>query len=132
MSAEDVTVAGWPTPKGYSNGRLGSGTPLHTGGQIGWDTTGAFPVGGLVPQFGKTLENIVAVVTAAGGVPADIATMTVYVTDIDAYRSSQKELGAVWRQHMGKHFPAMALVAVVALVEREAVVEIQAVAYVGD
>lgn len=125
-------MPGWPQPKGYSNGRTGTGVPLHTGGQIGWDTEGRFPEGGLVPQFGKTLENIVAVVAAAGGTPADIATMTVYVTDIAAYRSSQKELGAVWRQHMGKHFPAMALVAVAALVEREAVVEMQAVAYVGE
>ena len=82
-----------------------------------------------MPQFAQTLDNILEIVQAAGGAPADIATMTVFVTDIDAYRAAQRELGGVWRERMGKHFPAMALVAVTALVEREAVVEIQSVAY---
>ncbi len=130
MSAPEVIVAGWPVPKGYANGRVGQGRALHVAGQIGWDATGTFAPGGLVPQFGKTLENIIAIVAAAGGAPTDIATMTVYVTDIDAYRAAQQALGAAWRQHLGRHFPAMALVAVTALVEREAVVEIQAVAYI--
>jgi enamine deaminase RidA (YjgF/YER057c/UK114 family) len=130
VSAPEILVAGWPVPKGYANARVGVGHALQIGGQIGWDANRAFVPGGLVPQFGKTLENILAIVAAAGGVATDIASMTVYVTDIEAYRAAQKELGAVWRERMGKHFPAMALVAVTALVEREAVVEIQAVAYI--
>jgi enamine deaminase RidA (YjgF/YER057c/UK114 family) len=141
MSTEDVLVPGWPAPKGYSNGRIGTGRVLHVGGQIGWDTNGKFAqvdprnherVGWFVAQFAQTLDNVIAVVKAAGGTVEDIAEMTAYVTDMDVYRSSRKELGAVWRERLGKHYPAMALVAVTALFEPEALVEIQAVAYLGD
>lgn len=130
MSTDEVVVPTWPKPKGYANGRIGRGRPLQVAGQIGWDETGTFVAGGLVPQFGKALANVVEIVRAAGGEATDIASMTVYVTDIDAYRSAGAALGPVWREHMGRHYPAMALVAVSALVEREAVVEIQAVAYI--
>ena len=130
MSTKEVTVPGWPAPKGYANGRTGQGRTLHVGGQIGWDEHGAFATPELVPQFARALDNVIAVVRAAGGAPEDIATMTVYVTDIAAYRAAQKELGAAWRARLGKHFPAMALVAVTHLVEPQAVVEIQATAYV--
>lgn len=130
MSAPEVTVPGWPAPRGYANGRIGAGRAVHVAGQIGWDETGAF-ADGLVAQLARALDNVIAVVRAAGGTGEDIATMTVFVTDIAAYRAAQKELGAVWRPRLGKHFPAMALVAVSALVEERAVVEIQATAYVG-
>jgi enamine deaminase RidA (YjgF/YER057c/UK114 family) len=99
------------------------------GGQIGWTPQGVFEAKDLVGQFAQTLSNVVAVVTAAGGVATDITSMTVYVTDVVAYRAATKELGPVWKQWMGKHYPAMALVAVSALVEPEAVVEIQAIAH---
>jgi enamine deaminase RidA (YjgF/YER057c/UK114 family) len=132
VSADEINVPGWPVPRGYANGRVGHGRAVHVAGQIGWDADGAFVEGGLVGQFGQALDNVLAVVRAAGGVPEDIATMTVFVTDIDAYRNAQKELGAVWRPRLGKHFPAMALVAVRALVEPHALIEIQATAYVGE
>lgn len=131
MSSQEVSVPGWPAPRGYANGRIGSGRVVHVAGQIGWDARGALVAGELVPQFAQALDNVIAVVRAAGGVPEDIATMTVYVTDIAAYRSAQRELGAAWRARLGLHFPAMALVAVSDLVEPYAVVEIQATAYVG-
>jgi enamine deaminase RidA (YjgF/YER057c/UK114 family) len=131
MSSEEIFVAGWPKPKGYANGRVGRGNPLHIGGQIGWDEQGHFDQRGLVPQFAKALDNVLAVVAAAGGVPSDIAAMTVYVTDIAAYRTSRKQLGPIWRERMGQHYPAMALVGVSALVEPDAIVEIEAVAYIG-
>jgi len=131
MSSDEIHVPGWPAPRGYANGRRGDGEVVHTGGQIGWDEHGAFTAPGLVPQFAQALDNVLAVVRAAGGAPEDIATMTVFVTDIAAYRDAQKELGAAWRARLGKHFPAMALVAVSALVEPQAMVEIQATAYVG-
>ena len=130
MSAPEVTVPGWPVPRGYANGRIGDGRVVHVAGQIGWDAQGAF-ADGLVAQLARALDNVLAVVAAAGGRGEDIATMTVFVTDIAAYRAAQKELGAVWRPRLGKHFPAMALVAVSALVEDRALVEIQATAYVG-
>ncbi len=132
MSSHEVVVPSWPVPKGYANGRTGTGRVIHVGGQIGWDEHRRFAAGGLVPQFAKTLDNVLAVVAAAGGAAVDIASMTVYVTSIEDYRAAQKALGPVWRERMGRHFPAMALVAVTALVEPEAVVEIQVVAYIGE
>jgi enamine deaminase RidA (YjgF/YER057c/UK114 family) len=131
MSSDEIFVDGWPKPKGYSNGRVGHGNALHVGGQIGWDERGSFGDRGLVPQFAKALDNVLAVVRAAGGAPSDIAAMTVYVTNIIEYRSARKQLGPVWRERMGQHYPAMALVGVTALVEPDAVVEIEAVAYLG-
>jgi enamine deaminase RidA (YjgF/YER057c/UK114 family) len=130
MSTDDVAVTGWPVPRGYSNGRIGRGACLHVAGQIGWTPEGAFPDATLLGQFGIALDNVIAVVRAAGGAPEDIATMTVYVTDIAGYREMRRELGPVWRARMGKHFPAMALVGVSALVETAALVEISATAYV--
>lgn len=136
MSTDDVNVPAWPAPRGYSNGRVGRGRVLHVGGQIGWvpDDAGRFVFreSDLVGQFAQTLDNVLEVVRAAGGEVADIASMTVFVTDIPAYRASQRALGAAWRERLGKHFPAMALVGVTSLVEPEALVEIQAIAYLGD
>lgn len=129
MSSDEIFVPGWPKPKGYANGRVGHGRALHVAGQIAWSALGK---GGLVEQFAGALDNVLAVVGAAGGVPSDIATMTIYVTDIADYRAQQRALGPVWRERMGQHYPAMALVAVSALVEREAVVEIQATAYIQE
>jgi enamine deaminase RidA (YjgF/YER057c/UK114 family) len=132
VSADEIFVPQWPKPKGYANGRVGIGKPLHVAGQIGWDERGSFGGAGLVEQFGKALDNVLAVVRAANGRPSDIATMTVFVTNIEDYRNQQRALGPVWRERMGNHYPAMALVAVNALVERDAVVEICAVAYIED
>ena len=90
---DDVIVPGWPTPKGYSNGRIGRGRVLHTGGQIGWVAGEGgrmtFPTSDLVGQFATTLDNILAVVRAAGGDVADIASMTVFVTDKDGAVNKQ-------------------------------------------
>lgn len=132
MSSEEIRVPGWPAPRGYANGRTGRGRAVHVAGQIGWDEHGALVSPELAPQFIRAIDNVVAVVRAAGGVPADIASLTIFVTDIAAYRAAVKELGAAWRGRMGRHFPAITLVAVSALVEPDALVEIQAVAYVGS
>ncbi len=137
MSANDVVVPGWPPPKGFSNGRVGRGRVLHVAGQIGCTPDGKFPERSvfdakLVEQFGIALDNVIAVVRAAGGTPEDIAEMTVFVVDMPMYRKARKELGPVWRDRLGKHYPAMALVAVRELFEPDAMVEIQAVAYIGE
>jgi enamine deaminase RidA (YjgF/YER057c/UK114 family) len=129
MSTETVAVPAWPAPKGYANGRTGRGPALHVAGQVGWNPQGVFEAKDLVGQFAVALSNVIEVVHAANGKVTDIAEMTVYVTDIEAYRAARKELGPIWRERMQTHFPAMALVAVTALVEPEALVEIQAVAY---
>lgn len=124
-----VEVPGWPTPRGYANGVVATGRALHVAGQIGWQPDGTFTTDDLLEQFAIALDNVLSVVSAAGGTPDAIAEMTVYVTEIETYRARMRELGPIWRQRLGKHFPAMALVAVPALVEPRAKVEIQAVAY---
>lgn len=129
MSTEQVVVESWPPPKGYANGRIGRGPVLHVAGQVGWTPQGVFEAKDFVGQFAQALSNVIEVVHAANGRVTDIAQMTIYVTDIAAYRAAQKQLGPVWRERMQSHYPAMALVAVSALVEPEALVEIQAVAY---
>ncbi len=128
MSTEDVVIPGL-RPKGYSNGRIGHGRVLHVAGQVGWNADEKFEHAELAPQFATALGNVIAVVKAAGGTVTDIAEMTVYVTDMDAYRAARKELGPAWRERLGTHYPAMALVEVKSLLERQAVVEIQAIAY---
>jgi enamine deaminase RidA (YjgF/YER057c/UK114 family) len=119
--------AGWPRPKGYANGMLGSGATLFVAGQIGWDAQGRF-ADGLVAQTEQALRNILAVLAEAGAGPPQIARMTWFVTDMPAYRAGAPALAPVWRLLMGRHFPAMAVVGVTALVEPAALVEIEATA----
>ncbi len=128
MSTELVLLEGL-TPKGYADGRIGHGKVLHVAGQIGWNAQQVFVAKDLVGQFAQTLDNVLAVLKVAHAHPSDIAEMTVYVTDIAAYRAARRDIGAVWRARLGTYFPAMALVGVTALVEPEALVEIQVVAY---
>ena len=118
---------GWPRPKGYSNGIAATGETIFVGGQIGWDETGAFAEG-LAAQIERTLANIVAVLAEAGAGPADITRLTWYLVDIDDYMARQAEIGAAYRRVIGRHFPVMAVVQVVRLVERRALVEIEATA----
>lgn len=129
---EVVQVEGWPRPRGYSNGVVTRGRTLHVAGQVGWNEAGVFVARDLPGQFAQALDNVLAVVRAAGGRPEDIAHMRVYVTDLDAYRGSLREVGAAWKERLGKHFPAMALVGVAGLVEREALVEIEAIVALGE
>ncbi|MBJ3777441.1 RidA family protein [Acuticoccus mangrovi] len=124
-----VQPEGWPNPVGYANGMVTDGPLVHVGGQIGWRPDGSFP-DTFLGQVEQALVNVVAVVEAAGGRADTIARLTWYVTDIEAYRAGLADLGPVYRRVMGRHFPAMALVKVVELVEREAMVEIEAVAVV--
>jgi enamine deaminase RidA (YjgF/YER057c/UK114 family) len=132
MSSEEIRVPGWPAPRGYANGRTGRGRAVHVAGQIGWNEHSEIVSDDLIAQFIQALDNVIAVVRAAGGAPADIATMTVFVTDVAAYRSGARELGAAWRARFGRHFPAMTLVEIRALVEPRARVEIQATAYLDE
>ena len=129
--ARAINPEGWPAPRGYANGMVADGRVLVTGGLVGWDAAGVFAQG-FLPQLRQTLANIRAVVEAGGGRVEDIVRLTWYVTDIEAYRTSLKEMGPVYRAAMGRHFPAMAVVQVAGLVEREALVEIEATAVVPD
>ena len=123
---------GWPRPKGYSNGMAARGRVIVTAGVVGWDEQEHFVSNTLAGQFAQVLKNIVAILACDGAGPANIARLTCYVTSIDEYLESAKEIGASWREIMGKHYPAMALVEVVRLVERDAKVEIEATAVVPE
>jgi enamine deaminase RidA (YjgF/YER057c/UK114 family) len=120
---------GWPRPRGYVNGILARGETIYLGGMIGWDTEGRFP-DGFVAQTQQTLTNIVAVLQSGGARPEHVVRMTWYVVDINVYRNSLADLGAVYRKVMGAHYPAMALVEVKSLVEPDALVEIEATAVI--
>jgi enamine deaminase RidA (YjgF/YER057c/UK114 family) len=99
---------------------------LFCAGMIGWSPEGEFASDDLADQFATALDNVLAVVREAGGTPASVARMTVYVTDLPAYRASLARIGAAWKERFGKHYPAMALVGVAGLVELRAKVEIEA------
>ncbi len=118
----------WPRPRGYANGIAAEGRMVFVAGQIGWDGEGRFPGADLVAQTRQALRNVVAVLKEAECGPQHLTRMTWYVTDIEAYRRCQKALGEVYREVIGRHFPAMTLIAVNALVEPEALVEIEATA----
>lgn len=122
---------GWPRPKGYSNGMLARGALLVTGGVVGWDAQEKFAAG-LVAQIRQVLENIVAILRAGGAGPENLVRLTWYVTDIPAYSAALREIGQAYREVIGPHYPAMALVQVVRLVEPAALVEIEATAVVPD
>ena len=101
---------------------------LFIGGQIGWTKDNVFESDSFIGQFDQALMNTLAVLRAAGGDVRSIVRMTIYVTDMDAYRSNLRELAPIWRKHMGRWYPAMALVAVSELVETEALLEIETTA----
>lgn len=119
---------GWSQPKGYSNGVMAEGRMVFVGGQIGWNGQQEFETDDFAGQVEQTLRNIVDVLAVAGGGPEHITRMTWYVVDKAEYLACQRELGAIYRKVIGNHFPAMALVQVVALVEDRAKVEIEATA----
>jgi enamine deaminase RidA (YjgF/YER057c/UK114 family) len=126
-----VEPEGWPQPKGYSNGMMARGTLLATGGLVGWDVQGQFS-DDFIAQVTQTLRNTAAVLEAAGAKPEHIVRMTWYVTDMDNYRSNLRGIGSAYRDIIGRHFPAMALVQVVSLVEPRALVEIETTAVIPD
>ena len=122
--------AGWVKPKGYANGVAAHGRFVFVGGQIGWDRQNRFETDDLVGQVRQTLQNVVDVLAEAGAGPAHVVSMTWYLTDKKDYLGNLEGIGRVYREVMGRHFPAMAVVQVVALVEDRAKVEIQAMAVV--
>ncbi|MEP6707371.1 MAG: RidA family protein [Pyrinomonadaceae bacterium] len=117
-------------PSGYANGVLAEpgGRPLFIAGQIGGNEHQRIVSPDLVEQFDRALANVIVVVTAAGGQPEQIARLIIYVTDKNDYRTRMKEIGARYRAHMGKHFPAMVLVEVKSLLDDDAKVEIEGIA----
>ena len=121
--------SGWPMPKGYANGMAADGRIVVTGGVIGWNTLGHLPED-FVAQVRQALSNIAAILAEGGARPEHLVRLTWYVVDIEEYLANLKALGQAYREIFGAHYPAMALVQVVRLVERAARVEIEATAVV--
>jgi enamine deaminase RidA (YjgF/YER057c/UK114 family) len=127
---ETLQPPGWPRPRGYVNGIAAEGRLVFVAGQIGWDETGSFPAEDVAGQVRQTLRNVLAVLAEAGAGPEHVARMTWYVTDRDAYLADPTGIGQAYRDVMGRHYPAMSVVQVTALVEAGAKVEIEATAVV--
>lgn len=129
---EFLNPPGWPRPKGYSNGVAARGRVVSVSGMVGWDANGQFQTDDFVGQARQALENIVAVLREAGAGPQHIVRMTWYVLDRRKYLEAGRDLGAAYREVIGRHYPAMSAVQVAGLMEERARVEIEATAVVPD
>jgi enamine deaminase RidA (YjgF/YER057c/UK114 family) len=122
--------ASWPRPSGYCNGMVADGTTIILAGQIGWDAMTGRVADGMAAQVEQALRNIMTILAEANAEPSDVVRLTWFVTDMEQYRHDAKAIGQAYRRVMGKHFPAMSVIGVSCLVERDAVVEIEATAVV--
>lgn len=129
---ELLQPAGWLPPKGYANGIAARGVQVYVGGQIGWNARQQFESDDFIVQTGQALRNIVEVLREAGAGPEHMVRMTWYITDRDEYNQRLGELGPVYRDAMGRNFPAMTCVQVAKLVEARAKVEIEVTAVIPD
>lgn len=123
---------GWTAPKGYANGIAARGTTIFVGGQIGWNAQQQFESDDFIVQTGQALRNVAEVLREAGAGPEHMVRMTWYISDRDEYNARLSELGRVYRDAMGRNFPAMTCVQVAALVEARAKVEIEVTAVLPD
>lgn len=131
MTAKTIQPDGWSPAKGYANGMLAADGTLYIGGQIGWTAEQVFESFDFIGQMEQALRNIVDVVEQAGGSVADITRLTWFVIDKKEYVARQREVGEVYRRVLGRHFPAMSMLIVAGLVEDEALLEIEATAFIG-
>jgi enamine deaminase RidA (YjgF/YER057c/UK114 family) len=132
MSHTVLQPATWPRPKGYANGIAARGTQVYIAGQIGWDAAGNFPSSSLAGQVLTALGNVLRVLQEAGGGPEHIVRLTWFITSREAYLAELPQIGAAYREVMGRCFPAMSVVQVTALIEAAAQVEIEATAVLPD
>ena len=130
MTHTILQPSGWTQPKGYANGIAAEGRFVFVGGQIGWDGQSRFETDDFVEQVRQALQNVVDVLAEAHARPEHVVSMTWYLTDKKDYLGNLKSIGRVYRDVMGRHFPAMAVLQVTALMEDRAKVEIQAMAVV--
>ncbi len=128
-----VQPADWPRPKGYACGTAAEGVVISVSGQVGWDAAGRFRSEDFADQVAQALRNIVTILAEAGAGPEHVVRLTWYVTDKREYLAAQEAVGRAYREILGRHYPAMSVVAVAALMEDQAKVEIEATAIVpGD
>ena len=130
MPHKQIHPKGWKPAKGYANAILSEGLTLNIAGQIGWNENQEFIAKDFIGQMEQTLKNITAIVKEAGGQIEDLTRLTWYVTDKAEYLANQKKVGDIYRSVLGNHFPAMTMVVVTALVENEALIEIEATAVI--
>ena len=130
MSQRILLPPGWPRPHGYSNGIAAEGRLVFTAGQIAWDETNVIQTDSMAGQVAQTLKNTVAVLAEAEAEPRHIVRMTWYITSRSEYLEHAKEIGRIWREIIGKHYPAMAVIEVSGLIESAAKVEIETTAVV--
>lgn len=131
MTHETLHPDGWIAARGYSNGMVAKGRVVFVAGQIGWDPATGRLAADFVSQTRRALQNIAAVIAEAGGQPSDITRLTWYIIDRTEYVERSKEVGAVYREVFGRHYPAMSVVIVAGLLEEGAKVEIEATAVVS-
>ena len=124
--------AAWARPRGYANGIVARGRQVFIAGQVGWDSQGVFHSDDLAAQLRQALANVLTVLATAGGRAEHIVRLTWYLTSRDEYHAQRLEIGAVYREVMGRNYPAMSVVQVVALMEARAKVEIEATAVIPD
>jgi enamine deaminase RidA (YjgF/YER057c/UK114 family) len=128
---EILLPQGWAPPIGYSNGIAAeAGRLVFVAGQVGWDAQQRFHSAEIAPQFEQALVNVLAVLAEAGGEARHICRMTAYCCDKPAYLAARRELGAIWRRHMGTHYPAMSMIFVADLLDSPAKIELEATAVV--
>lgn len=130
MTVERINPAGLPPPSGFSHAVVATGRTVHLAGQTALDAAGRIVEGGVVAQFERALGNLLTALRAAGGEPAQLASVTIYIVDVDDYRAHAREIGAVWRRLAGSEYPAAAGIGVARLWDREALVEIQGTAVI--
>ena len=130
MSREILQPPGWARPRGYSNGIAATGRQIFVSGQIGWDAEQNFVSDDFALQTRQALSNIIDVLACAGAGPRDIVRLTWYVTNRDEYNASAAAIGTIYRELIGRHYPAMSVVVVAGLLEPRAKVEIEATAVV--
>ncbi len=128
-STRHLLPAGWAPPIGYANGiEVDAGRIVFVAGQVGWDAQQVFRSDQLAPQFDQALANVLAVLAEAGGEARHICRMTAYCCDKPAYLAARRELGAIWRRHMGEHYPAMSMIFVSDLLDSPGKIELEATA----
>ena len=123
---------GWTAPRGYANGIAAHGLQIYVGGQIGWNAAQQFESDDFIEQTRLALLNVLAVLQSAHASPEHMVRMTWYITDRNMYQSRLKQLGAVYREVMGKHYPAMSCIVVNGLIEERALVEVEVTAVIPD
>lgn len=133
MVHQTILPEGWEPPIGYANAILAQkGRMLALAGQVGWNAQQVFESEDIVPQFEQALRNILDILAAAGGRPEHIIRITAFCIDRPRYLEARKELGAIWRRLMGRHYPAMSMIFVADLLDHPAKIELEATAVIPD